>query len=152
MRPEEPKLTVTEEGFTEAKCCARKPSFRAETDPDWGLCRASGLLATDLSKTASILWIVDQRVKGREWLWGYVEDGKWIKIEVGYYTGYIISFENGLFLSNIALATIHKITPISSCFSSNNLVFFIYNKSVQRKIYFSISGKIGYHFINRCNN
>lgn len=60
MRPEEARLTVTEPGWREPKWLAKNPSFKVETDSDWGLWRASGLLATDLSKTASIFAFFDQ--------------------------------------------------------------------------------------------
>lgn len=62
-----PRLTVTEPGWTAEKCCARNPSFKAETEFDWGLWRPSGLFATDLSKTANIFG---------GWLVGW-EDVKW---------------------------------------------------------------------------
>lgn len=70
MRPEDARLTVTEPGWSEPKWLAKNPSFKVETDSDLGLCRASGLLATDLSKTASIFAFFDQssqREKKREW-------------------------------------------------------------------------------------
>lgn len=55
MKPEEERLMTTEPGCTDVKWVARNPSFRTETDSVSELCdSASGLLATDLLKTASI--------------------------------------------------------------------------------------------------
>jgi len=71
MRPEVPRLTVTEPGCCEAKWLAKKPSFNAEdAGAECGLCKASGHFATVLSKTANIsfFFLVFDWWKGRKWL------------------------------------------------------------------------------------
>ena len=55
MAPEEPRLTVTAEGWREAKNWGRNPSFRAGREAESGVRRPSGASAIDLWKTASIL-------------------------------------------------------------------------------------------------
>ena len=65
-RPEAPRLTVTAPEWREAKCFERKPSLREETELDSGVLRASGLLATDWSKTASIFGGTKWRLQRKE--------------------------------------------------------------------------------------
>lgn len=55
MKPEEARLMMTEPGCMDEKWVAKNPSLRTGTDSVSGFCsNASGLLATDLWRTASI--------------------------------------------------------------------------------------------------
>lgn len=69
MKPEEPRLTVTEPGLREAKWVAKKPLLRAEAAPEsQETLRASGLLAIDFSKTANIFFPnLSEKQNNKKW-------------------------------------------------------------------------------------
>lgn len=55
MKPDEARLTMTEPWCTDEKWEAKNPPLSAQTDSFSGFCKsASGVFATDLSKTANI--------------------------------------------------------------------------------------------------
>lgn len=66
MKPEEARLMTKDPECTDVKWVAKNPSLRAETASFPGFCcKASGLFATVLLKTASIFSLLDRRNKNR---------------------------------------------------------------------------------------